>query len=384
MTARRYVDARRPAHPPRRSCCCSAASPAPCAPPACRSRRTATAAFLAAAAEVGVDDRAAPLLGRPRHAVRDPDHLRPLRPGLRGVVRGQAGPRRSANPDQRPRGHRVAEPVRRRRGDGSEPEERRGRRLAGRGQRDRGAAAPRRRRARRAGARARLRLLLARAATCACPAPVRAPPAHARRGELDVAPDAARGAAPRRRARPAAAPPRSPQPRRVVLLVDVSGSMAPYADALLRLAHASPAPASARARPGRGVHHRHPADPGHRGRCAARRRAGAAWPPGSRCPTGPAAPGSARCCAPSSTAGGSAGWPAVRSSWSAQRRLGARRPRAARRADAAAAPARPPGGLGQPAPRQGGLPAGAAGDRRRAAARRRLRGRALARRPSRS
>jgi uncharacterized protein with von Willebrand factor type A (vWA) domain len=31
---------------------------------------------------------------------------------------------------------------------------------------------------------------------------------------------------------------RRPRPRRLVLLVDVSGSMAPYADALLRLAHA--------------------------------------------------------------------------------------------------------------------------------------------------
>jgi uncharacterized protein with von Willebrand factor type A (vWA) domain len=32
---------------------------------------------------------------------------------------------------------------------------------------------------------------------------------------------------------------RSPRPRRVVLLVDVSGSMSPYADALLRFAHAA-------------------------------------------------------------------------------------------------------------------------------------------------
>jgi uncharacterized protein with von Willebrand factor type A (vWA) domain len=37
---------------------------------------------------------------------------------------------------------------------------------------------------------------------------------------------------------------RQPRPRRVVLLIDVSGSMAPYADALLRFAHAA-----ARARP---------------------------------------------------------------------------------------------------------------------------------------
>jgi uncharacterized protein with von Willebrand factor type A (vWA) domain len=32
---------------------------------------------------------------------------------------------------------------------------------------------------------------------------------------------------------------RSPRPRRVVLLIDVSGSMSPYADALLRFAHAA-------------------------------------------------------------------------------------------------------------------------------------------------
>ncbi|NEB06283.1 VWA domain-containing protein, partial [Streptomyces sp. SID13726] len=46
------------------------------------------------------------------------------------------------------------------------------------------------------------------------------------------------------------------RPRRVVLLVDVSGSMAPYADALLRFAHAAalartrPAPPASRARTG--------------------------------------------------------------------------------------------------------------------------------------
>ena len=57
------------------------------------------------------------------------------------------------------------------------------------------------------------------------------------------------------------------RPRRVVLLVDVSGSMTPYADALLRFAHAA---VRARPRVHRGVHARHPAHPGHAraARCA--------------------------------------------------------------------------------------------------------------------
>ena len=46
-----------------------------------------------------------------------------------------------------------------------------------------------------------------------------------------------------------------------------------------------------------------------------------------------------------------------------QRRLGARRRGPARRADAPAAPDRPPGGVGEPARGQGRLPAGAAGNR---------------------
>ena len=49
------------------------------------------------------------------------------------------------------------------------------------------------------------------------------------------------------------------RPRRLVLVVDVSGSMQPYADPFLRFAHAARA-ATARHR---GVHDRHPADPRH-------------------------------------------------------------------------------------------------------------------------
>ena len=56
------------------------------------------------------------------------------------------------------------------------------------------------------------------------------------------------------------------KPRRLVLLLDVSGSMSPYADGLLRFAHAA-----VRANPARhrGVHARHPADPHHPATAAA-------------------------------------------------------------------------------------------------------------------
>ena len=86
------------------------------------------------------------------------------------------------------------------------------------------------------------------------------------RGELDVRrtlrEELRRGGEPGPlRYRRAAAP-----PRRVVWLVDVSGSMAPYADVLLRLAHAQVRAGVGQGRSrGRGLHGRHPADPGHPG-----------------------------------------------------------------------------------------------------------------------
>jgi len=51
--------------------------------------------------------------------------------------------------------------------------------------------------------------------------------------------------------------PTAPQirPRRLVLLLDVSGSMSPYADALLRFGHAA---VRRQPDPDRGVHSRHP------------------------------------------------------------------------------------------------------------------------------
>ena len=81
--------------------------------------------------------------------------------------------------------------------------------------------------------------------------------------------------------------------------------MSPYAEALLRLAHVW---VRAAPRRHRGVHRRHPADPGHPRAAAAatpRRRCGR---PASRCRTGPAGPGSPRCCGRSWPAGARARW----------------------------------------------------------------------------
>ena len=50
-----------------------------------------------------------------------------------------------------------------------------------------------------------------------------------------------------------------------MLLIDISGSMQPYADSLLRLAHRI---VRAVPQPGRGLHHRHSTDPNHPGTSA--------------------------------------------------------------------------------------------------------------------
>ena len=95
----------------------------------------------------------------------------------------------------------------------------------------------------------------------------------------------------------------SRRPRKIVLLVDVRGSMQPYADALLRFAHAAARDAPVTevftlgtrlTRVTRELRHRDPD--------AALAAAGAV-------PDWAGAPGSASCCGPSSTAGGSAAWP---------------------------------------------------------------------------
>ena len=129
---------------------------------------------------------------------------------------------------------------------------------------------------------------------------------------------------------------RGVRPRRVVLLVDVSGSMSGYADALLRLAHRFTQVGRERRRRGRDVHRRHPADPPDPRAAAARPRAGAGRRRRDRAglvgrhparrdaavlprPLGPARDGPRR------------------GRRRLQRRLGARRPDAARRADGPAA-----------------------------------------------
>ena len=101
------------------------------------------------------------------------------------------------------------------------------------------------------------------------------------------------------------------RPRRVVLLCDVSGSMEPYARALLRFLHAAVTARGA----GRveAFALGHPADPDHPGAVA-----GATptppWPtPPRRSPTGRAAPGWATACGSSTTAGACGAWPGARS-----------------------------------------------------------------------
>ena len=140
---------------------------------------------------------------------------------------------------------------------------------------------------------------------------------------------------------------RTVRPRRVVLLLDVSGSMAAVRRHLAALRARLPC---ARARGDRGLHPRHPADPGHP-RAAAAATPTRRWP---RCPTssrtGAAAPGSARTCRQFLDRYGQRGTARgavvviVSDGW--ERGDCA----AAGRADGPAAPARPPGGLGQPAP----------------------------------
>ena len=117
---------------------------------------------------------------------------------------------------------------------------------------------------------------------------------------------------------------RGVRPRRVVLLIDVSGSMSGYADALLRLAHRLTHAARA-GRRRRDLHRRHPAHPRHPRAAAARPRPGARRRRARPCPTGRAAPGSARRCRCSSPLGPARDG-ARRGRGGLQRRLGARRP----------------------------------------------------------
>ena len=160
------------------------------------------------------------------------------------------------------------------------------------------------------------------------------------------------------------------KPRRLVLLLDVSGSMTPYADVLLRFAHAAVrvAPTSTEVftvgtRLTRVTRQLRLRDP----------ERGAAPPPARRCRTGAAAPGWASRCRPSSICWGQRG--TARGAVVVVASDGWERGDAgpARRADGPAGPAGAPGGLGQPAPGKdgfapvtGGMVAGAAARRRAA------------------
>ena len=104
------------------------------------------------------------------------------------------------------------------------------------------------------------------------------------------------------------------RPRRLVLLLDVSGSMEPYARGLARFAHA--AVGVAPVGPGGGLHHGHPADPHHPG-AGAGATPTPPWPSAGRVgrATGRAAPGSGASLAGVQRPRGACGaWPGARSS----------------------------------------------------------------------
>ena len=157
---------------------------------------------------------------------------------------------------------------------------------------DRGAAPPGRGRADRGRAAPSCDRLLAVLRAAGSRRAVPASPAVAHRGPVDARRTRPRDAARRRRAgRGSGAARARPAPAGWCCCVDVSGSMSAYADTLLRFAHAAHRRAPG---PDRGVHARHPADPGHAR--AGHRDPERRWP---RCPapsrTGAAGPGWARC-----------------------------------------------------------------------------------------
>ena len=190
--------------------------------------------FLTAASVVGLDDRRADLRRRPGHPVLLSRRPGPLRPGLRGLLqrprRAAAGPAGDAQ-----RGDVRRSPAERATARAARHEDRR-RRGAGAGQRDRGAPASRPRLAHR-GREAPARRDVRRPCTPGRRCGVRSRYQRWHRGDVDAS--RTLRASLRRMGEPAAIEwrRRGTKPRRVVLLVDVSGSMSGYADALLRLAH---------------------------------------------------------------------------------------------------------------------------------------------------
>ena len=175
-----------------------------------------------------------------------PDDLDPLRPGLRRLLLARTDCRAAAPAPQPPSCGRPRCPTDERDGAGPTTTPRTwsgAMASAAEVLRHRDVAEPHRR-PRSAALAAMFATLHPRAAA----APSR--PATAwRRGEVDARRTLRDHAAPDGRARPVEWRRRGTRPRRVVLLVDVSGSMSTYADALLRLAHrfAVDAPAAAAA-----------------------------------------------------------------------------------------------------------------------------------------
>ena len=202
-----------------------------------------------------------------------------------------------------------------------------------------------RRRARPAAAAAR-RPAAARAA---------APAAPARRGPVDARAHPARPAAQRRRARSAAAPP--PRRRRAGWCCwwtcPARWRRTPTTCCGWRTGRCR-----RRRRPTEVFTVGHPADPRHGGAAASATADAALRPPARPCRTGPAAPGSATCCARSSTGTGQRGMArgavvvVFSDGW--ERGDPALLAEQVQRLRAAGAPA----DVGQPAPRQGRLPAG--------------------------
>ena len=221
---------------------------APRAPPACR-RDPARLHPRAASGRRPRHPRSRPRLprggrpARPRRpagdvprgagdALRRTRRPRALRPGLRGVV--QRSRRTAAAPTRSAGATGALRPARDRLPGGGRARRRRA--VARAGQRHRGAAPPRRRpalRRREATARRDVRDP-ASALAAAAYRPARVLATRSARRLQDPAREPAATSASRPRSPGAAAVCR---PRRVVLLVDVSGSMSGYADPLLRLAH---------------------------------------------------------------------------------------------------------------------------------------------------
>jgi uncharacterized protein with von Willebrand factor type A (vWA) domain len=196
-----------------------------------------TVSFLTAAAEVGVTDRAGLYWAGRATLCSDPDHLRPYDQAFAAWFEGKLARTGAANPYQRPRASPVAELADGRRGGTERQQEDEAPNLRATASE---AEVLRHRDVAELDevARAQMRLLLA-ALDVRMPLRRSARRRPARRGELDVRrtlrEELRRAGEPgplrHRRARS--------KPRRVVWLVDVSGSMAPYADVLLRLAHTS-------------------------------------------------------------------------------------------------------------------------------------------------